>query len=305
LSPAAIQEKRKELKMTEDISAASPAENAPEATTGALQTPAKRRAKHRREADPSKTVGYEHRKDSKALKEVDGWQTLKMPTAGQLLEAKFEERKYLLRPWLREHEACMVYAATGVGKSLFALSVSMAIAGNAEHLGWHPDEAPNGGWRVLYVDGEMHIGDIQDRLRRLRDGMEGIDKAALDRNLEFVARTHQDPGTQFPSITEDAGQSWVLYRLARDKFDVVVLDNFSTLGEVEDENAASSFNAIQEFLLRLKTAQVTTILVHHAGKAGDSFRGSSKLAATFDSIIQLERPEAAHRDIGGRGGYSA
>jgi hypothetical protein len=69
----------------------------------------------------------------------------------------------------------------------------------------------------------------------------------------------------------------------------VVLDNFSTLGEVEDENQASSFNAIQQFLLQLKVQGVATILVHHANKTGEDFRGSSKLAATFETIIKLER----------------
>jgi putative DNA primase/helicase len=80
-----------------------------------------------------------------------------------------------------------------------------------------------------------------------------------------------------------------LSQIKANELDLVILDNFSTLGEVEDENAASSFNAIQDFLLRLKTAGVATMLIHHAGKSGD-FRGSSKLAATFETIIRLERP---------------
>ncbi|MFD1378909.1 AAA family ATPase [Fodinicurvata halophila] len=63
-----------------------------------------------------------------------------------------------------------------------------------------------------------------------------------------------------------------LEHVKTDKPDLVILDNFTTLGEVEDENAASSFNAIQAFLLGLKTCGVATILVHHAGKSGD-FRG--------------------------------
>jgi hypothetical protein len=70
-------------------------------------------------------------------------------------------------------------------------------------------------------------------------------------------------------------------------FDLVILDNFSTLGEVEDENAASSFNAIQQFLLQLKVQGVATMLIHHAGKSGEDFRGSSKLAATFETIVKL------------------
>jgi RecA-family ATPase len=65
-----------------------------------------------------------------------------MPTAGQLLAARFKARQYLLAPWLREQENCMVYAATGVGKSLFAMSAALAVAGGGEFLGWRPDAKP-------------------------------------------------------------------------------------------------------------------------------------------------------------------
>jgi hypothetical protein len=97
----------------------------------------------------------------------------------------------------------------------------------------------------------------------------------------------------FPSITEEAGSQFILQRVENQQLDLVVLDNFSTLGEVEDENAASSFNRLQAFLLQLKTQGVATMLVHHSGKPQGSkvpvsFRGSSKLAATFETIIQLE-----------------
>jgi AAA domain len=100
----------------------------------------------------------------------------------------------------------------------------------------------------------------------------------------------------FPSITERAGTDFILERVKKGPLDLVVLDNFSTLGEVEDENAAASFNRLQAFLLKLKTHGVATMLVHHSGKpqgskAPVSFRGSSKLAATFETIIQLERTQ--------------
>ena len=61
----------------------------------------------------------------------------------------------------------------------------------------------------------------------------------------------------------------------------------------EDENSAAEFNAVTEFLLRLKARGVATMLVHHANKGGDNFRGSSKLAATFETIVKLEKPEGA------------
>jgi hypothetical protein len=245
--------------------------------------------------DASNTVTYNHFVAAKAPK-VRRKHKLKMPTLDQLLAARFKQRRYLLSPWLREQENCMVYAATGVGKSLFALSAALAVAGGGEFLDWQPDTRPNGeGWRVLYIDGEMHTADIQERVRQLRGGMPKLDKATLDKNLNFLARQHQDAGVQFPSITEQAGQTFVLGQIKASKVDLVVLDNFSTLGEVDDENAASSFNAIQQFLLQLKVQEVATMLVHHTGKAEDNFRGSSKLAATFETIIQLERPQLTRR----------
>ena len=220
-----------------------------------------------------------HRKDKNVLK---------APTL-QLLESTFSDRKHLLFPWLREQESCMVYAATGVGKSMFALSAALAIAGGGEFLGWKPDERANGdGWRVLYIDGEMHIADIQERVRMLMHAVNLVNQEKAGANIRLLARQHQEPDADFPLITEPSGMKFVREYVRQSAIDLVILDNFSTLGEVEDENAASSFNAIQQFLLQLKVQGVATMLVHHAGKSGD-FRGSSKLAATFETIIKLER----------------
>ena len=223
--------------------------------------------------------------------------TLKIPSLNQLLASTFKDRQHLLFPWLREQESCMVYSATGVGKSMFALSAALAIAGGGAFLGWKPEERKaSNGWRVLYVDGEMHITDIQERARLLLNAVPGLNRERVGENLCFLARQHQAPRALFPSITEQDGMAFMGERVRKGPFDLIVLDNFSTLGEVEDENAASSFNAIQQFLLNLKVQGVATMLVHHANKTGGDFRGSSKLAATFETIILLERlrEEAEH-----------
>ena len=60
---------------------------------------------------------------------------LLMPTLGELLATSIPERQNILRPWLREHESCLLYAATGVGKSLFALTTALAVAGKWAVLG--------------------------------------------------------------------------------------------------------------------------------------------------------------------------
>jgi KaiC/GvpD/RAD55 family RecA-like ATPase len=259
------------------------------------------------QVDRASTVVYDHF-EPEQRKPPKKKSKLKMPTLAQLLTSTFKHRRHLLNPWLREQESCMVYADKGVGKSLFALSAALAVAGGGEFLGWSPEKKEDGqGWRVLYVDGEMHITDIQERAKMLLDAVADIDRDKAAQNLQLLARQHQDPEAAFPSITEPAGTQFFLERIAAGELDLVVLDNFSTLGEVQDENAASSFNAIQQFLLQLKVQGVATILVHHAKKnsgenrkggerTGNNFRGSSKLAATFETIIELERirPQAAY-----------
>jgi hypothetical protein len=48
-------------------------------------------------------------------KEPEASSDLLMPTLGELLDTPIPERQHILRPWLREHESCLLYAATGVG----------------------------------------------------------------------------------------------------------------------------------------------------------------------------------------------
>lgn len=238
--------------------------------------------------DGSDTVTYTHFTSLEAPA-PNKKNILKAPTLQQLLGSTFGDRQHLLFPWLREQESCMVYADTGVGKSMFALSAALAVAGGGKFLEWRPDERTSGtGWRVLYIDGEMHVADIQERVRLLMHAVPSVNHEKAGANLRFLARQHQEPDAAFPLITETAGMKFVRDCVRQNAIDLVILDNFSTLGEVEDENAASSFNAIQQFLLQLKVQGVATMLVHHAGKSGD-FRGSSKLAATFETIIKLER----------------
>ena len=77
------------------------------------------------------------------------------------------------------------------------------------------------------------------------------------------------------------------------------MDNLSTLTSFNDENSASDFNDIVKFLLRLKQEGIACLLVHHSNKGGESYRGSSKIATTFEAIIQLKEVDLKSTDIDG------
>src|SRR4051794_19912866 len=72
-------------------------------------------------------------------------------------------REMLLHPILPERSLSMLYAPRGVGKSWLGLSIGLAVASGRELLRW---SAPNSK-RVLYVDGEMPLVSLQERLRAI------------------------------------------------------------------------------------------------------------------------------------------
>lgn len=211
--------------------------------------------------------------------------SLRVVSMGDLLAHPFPRRDHLLFPWLREGESALLWAQTGVGKTMLAVTLALAVSGGGEFLGWR-SETPR---PVLYCDGEMHAEDLRDRLRHLAETVAGIDAEAAGRNLHVLSRQHQgDAARTFPDIASQDGQEVIVSTARGCGAALVILDNFSTLAEIADENDAAAMSPVLSFLLRLKAAGIACILVHHSGKSGDSFRGSSKLATTFEAIIGLK-----------------
>ncbi|MFN3609837.1 MAG: AAA family ATPase [Hyphomonas sp.] len=199
-------------------------------------------------------------------------QTLELPPRGRLLG-----------DWLTERHPCMVYAQTGRGKSLFAMSLALAVAGGGEVFGW---KAPSPS-TVLYVDAEMDLADIRERDALLLPSISSADKEALGGNLHILARHGQPEGAPFPDLVEEAGRRALMEIVRKLNPAMVILDNLSTLAEIRDENDAAAFAPVLRTLWELRQLGCAVILVHHTGKQEGKFRGSSKLAATFESVFQL------------------
>ncbi len=212
---------------------------------------------------------------------------LRSSTLQELFNTNFPNREYLLEPWLKQETPVLLWAPTGVGKTMLSLSIALAVAGGGELLGWKAAKSR----KVLIVDGEMHIEDLTERSKMLADTVEGIDKEAAVRNTTILARQYQKPDSKFPDLATEDGQRVVLEMIQEGDFELVILDNFSTLAMVEDENSASAMNPIIEFLMKMKQAKVACVLVHHSGKGEGTYRGSSKLETTFEVTLGLRKLE--------------
>lgn len=210
---------------------------------------------------------------------------LRMVSLQKLKQRQFRLREDVIGPWLREGESAMLWAPSGLGKSMLALTIALAVAGGGKVCGWNFDKPRP----VLFLDGEMHIQDLRDRLVMLAGTIEGLDQDAADRNLMLLSRQDQDAEVNFPDLAQRAGQDEVLTRALGMKAELLIADNFSTLAEVADENDAAAMSPVLTMLMRFKQAGIATILVHHSDKTSSNYRGSSKLATTFEVIIGLHR----------------
>lgn len=219
---------------------------------------------------------------------------LRIETLGQLLDKAIVTREELITPWLKAGESALIYAPTGVGKSLLTLTAALAVAGSGRFLGWTAKKPR----RVLLVDGEMHEADLIERCRELLNTVADNDSAALLANLSILARQAQHPNADFPDLATPAGQEDLLARVIEGGFELLILDNFSTLASCEDENSAAAMQPMQRFLMRLKQAGVACLLVHHSNKSGSGYRGSTMLATTFEVILSLKRAEGWMPDQG-------
>src|SRR6516164_2730141 len=135
----------------------------------------------------------------------------------EFLNLDIPPREMLLAPILPERSLAMLYAPRGLGKSWLALSLGLAVASGAPLLRW---SAPRRR-RVLYVDGEMPLVSLQERLKAISVPF-GTD--IPNDGFRILAADQIDGGI---NLSGENGQCSLEPLL--DDVDLVILDNLSTL----------------------------------------------------------------------------
>jgi putative DNA primase/helicase len=204
--------------------------------------------------------------------------SLKAVGFNDFLNLDVPAREMLLGPILPERSLAMLYAPRGVGKSWLSLSIGLAVAGGASLLRWSAPRQRN----VLYIDGEMPLVSLQERLKAISLGLsEGIPNDGF----RISAADQIESGI---NLCSEEGQR-SLESLLPD-IDLLILDNLSTLCTSGSESASDAWVPMQNWLLKLRRQGVAVLLVHHAGTNGRQ-RGTSRREDALDTVIALRRPE--------------
>lgn len=211
--------------------------------------------------------------------------------ASDFLKLEFPPLEYFLFPYLRTQGTMMVHAARGVGKTQWAVAAALAMATGTPFLRSHaPKPVP-----VLYVDGELPGGLLQERVR---EAVQRLPKNCyLTPNyLRLVTPDLQDG--RMPNLVERDGQKQIEDKIGDAK--VVILDTISTLFRTnQDANQEMSWVGPQDWILSLRQNGISTLLLHHQSRSGNA-RGTGKKEDILDVVAALSWPEGYDAEEGCR-----
>ena len=198
-------------------------------------------------------------------------------TAGQLAHLDLLSRSYIIEPWLPRLRwfNCLlpgVLEKRGLQcpwQGGFARRALLKIRTRKKS-------------KVLYVDGEMALQDLKQRLNQLTS--EPPD------NLFFLPSEKLFQLGCPINIFEPSIQQALTNAISQ-TFDgdggLIVLDNLSSLSAGVNENDNSEQQPLS-WLIGLRHAGYSVMLVHHAGKNNEA-RGASRREDILDTVIKLSR----------------
>lgn len=207
---------------------------------------------------------------------------MKTITAGELVTTEFSRSEALVEPWLRKNQIAMLHAWRGVGKSFFALAISQAITSGSSFLKWATKKA-----NVLYLDGEMGLSSMKERLLK-------IDSSApysSDENALRFFTSDQMGGVPW-NLTQRENQA-AIERLSED-INLLIIDNLSAFTRsLPRETDKQAWYRFRDWLLNYTSESRSVLILHHTGKNGTQ-RGLSDYEDPLDTSIHLKTPEGHH-----------
>lgn len=201
-------------------------------------------------------------------------------TAADVFAMHFPENPFLLENVFRAGELVIIAGSRKTNKSFISLDILTALAcgGSISDNIFAPKAC-----RVVLIDAEFALPDIQSRLRRVI-GLHGGPGAWM-KAMDIVSLKHEDRKIDI-SLNED--QQWLEMKIGAAK--IVVLDNFGKLIKHGAESCVKTWRAIAAWFERLQQKGITIILAHHENKTGE-VRGTQKMEDDADLLISLKRPK--------------
>ena len=185
-----------------------------------------------------------------------------------------EPQQWKVPYWLPSNAVVAVYAAPGVGKSFYALTLALEIARGGTWLGTQLQQE-----KVLYVAAEKAT-TLRDRVEAWCEYQNQMPPE------EFLLLSTPRPAQLSNPI--EVQSLCALIRAEGVRF--VLLDTYAMMLQNIDENSSKESGLTIEALSQIRQATNggTIMVVHHSGKdSSKGLRGSSALLAAVDLTIEI------------------
>ncbi|MBW1967395.1 MAG: AAA family ATPase [Deltaproteobacteria bacterium] len=199
---------------------------------------------------------------------------------GAFYQLDVSERQEFLFPWLKEDSINLVSGWRGCGKTWLALGILDAVTRGASFGPWECKKPVP----CLFVDGEMTVTDDHERIKSLRLN------SGRESPFYFYSDAYANQlGLPRAHIANESWRTKIKSILLSRHIKLWVLDNLASLASGLDENKKRDWDPINQWLLELRFAGISTIMLHHTSKEGQQ-RGTSAREDNLDTSIMLKAP---------------
>ena len=197
------------------------------------------------------------------------------------LKKEIPPRDYLMGTVMCTTSRWMIYAPTGLGKTLFALNMATAIAAGKDFLNWKGGRP----CRVLYIDGEMPRETFKERTQQVAN-LYGENAQVFGLNRDSLQADSED----IPPLNNDEGQAWLERQIDLYQPNVIIFDSIMCLlsGDMKEEE---SWEPVKKLMKSLTNRYIAQIWVHHTGHAEGRSYGSNTREWELDTVLRLDRPK--------------
>jgi hypothetical protein len=210
--------------------------------------------------------------------------------ANDFIKLELQTKDKLLDPWLTMYQIALIFGQRGIGKTWFAMCLIDALTRGTSFGPWETLKSVS----CLYLEADMPGQDTQARLRALNP--DGKRKAPL---LIYSDAHSNSLGLPRANLLDEEWR-YNMKRILLDRgIKVWVADNLASLTPGIDENAKQDWDPINQWLLDLRFAGISTILMHHTNKAGGQ-RGTSAREDNIDISIMHKQPHNYDSEEGAR-----
>jgi hypothetical protein len=211
---------------------------------------------------------------SKAILRLDEW-----------LKRDLEPPTLVMGEWLSTTSRVMMYAPTGLGKSMFGIGLGMRTAAGNGFLHWQGHRP----YRVLYIDGEMSRALLKERLAGEAERLGHLPAT-------FYALSHEDVENFAPLNTEE-GQKTIDAIIEKiGGIDLLLLDNIMCLvsGDMKEEESWRQTVPWQHSLTKRRIGQ---FWFHHTGHDESKGYGTKTKEWQLDTVLKMEKVERENTDV--------